>query len=106
MSHSCGQEGLPEPQSANHDEERWGDDSRTYRAVRPDAAAHLAFGKGIHACIGAPLARIEARVAIEALMDAFPGMRLAPDATWVKCEGVLTRRVESLPVCLDGGEVR
>ncbi|WP_431919400.1 cytochrome P450 [Amycolatopsis tucumanensis] len=93
-------------QSANHDEERWGDDSRAYRADRPDAAAHLAFGKGIHACIGAPLARIEARVAIEALMDVFPGMRLAPDATWVKCEGVLTRRVESVPVRLDGGEAR
>ncbi|WP_157187189.1 cytochrome P450 [Nocardia vinacea] len=89
-------------QSANHDEKRWGDDSRTYRLDRPDAAGHLAFGRGIHACIGSPLARIEARVAIAALMDAYPDLRLTPDAAWVKCEGTITRRVESVPVLLTG----
>ncbi|GAA5150986.1 cytochrome P450 [Amycolatopsis dongchuanensis] len=93
-------------QSANHDENRWGEDSRTFRIDRPGATAHLAFGRGIHACIGAPLARIEARSAIGALMDAFPGMRLAPDAAWVKCGGAITRRVESVPVWLNGEQAR
>lgn len=91
-------------QSANHDEKRWGPDSRSYRLGRPNSAAHLAFGRGIHACIGAPLARIEARVAIGALIDRYPGMSLAPHARWVKCPGALTRRVQSVPVLLTGEE--
>lgn len=89
-------------QSANHDEVRWGHDSRTFRADRPNAAAHLAFGRGIHACIGAPLARIEAQTAIAALLDTYPNMTLAPEAKWVKCAGVLNRRVRSVPVLLTG----
>lgn len=92
-------------QSANHDETRWGDDSRTYRFDRPSAAAHLAFGRGIHACLGSPLARIEARLAINALMDAYPDMRLKANAAWVKSESAITRRVESVPVSIDGREV-
>lgn len=93
-------------QSANHDEERWGEDSRTYRLDRPNASAHVAFGRGIHTCIGAPLARIEARAAIAALLDAYPDMVLAPDAAWVKCDGALIRRVQSVPVLLTGAEER
>ncbi|MFD7011248.1 cytochrome P450 [Rhodococcus jostii] len=89
-------------QSANHDEERWGEDSRTFRVDRPNASLHLAFGRGIHACIGAPLARIEARVAIAALLDAYPDMVLTADAAWVKCEGALIRRVQEVPVQLTG----
>jgi cytochrome P450 len=89
-------------QSANHDEQRWGEDSRRFRVDRPGATAHLAFGRGIHACIGAPLARIEARTAIAALLDTYPDMTLAPGARWVKCPGALTRRVHALPVLLTG----
>jgi cytochrome P450 len=89
-------------QSANHDEKRWGDDSRTYRIDRPNASSHLAFGRGIHTCIGAPLARIEARTTIGALLDRYPGMTLAPNTQWVKCPGALTRRVQSVPVLLTG----
>jgi cytochrome P450 len=93
-------------QSANHDERRWGEDSRTYRLDRPNTAAHLAFGRGIHTCIGAPLARIEARVAVGALLDGYPGMTLAPGTQWVKCPGALTRRVQSVPVLLTGEETK
>ncbi|MFH8464763.1 cytochrome P450 [Streptomyces sp. NPDC017991] len=38
---------------------------------------HLAFGHGVHFCLGAPLGRMEARVALPALFDRFPGIRLA-----------------------------
>lgn len=66
-------------QSANHDETAWGSDAHKYRADRPHATGHLAFGRGIHACIGAPSARIEAISAISALMHRFPNAVLAPE---------------------------
>jgi cytochrome P450 len=89
-------------QSANHDEQRWGDDSLDYDMKRSNVLNHLAFGRGIHACIGAPLARIEARAAIDGLMDAYPLMTLAPDAQWTNAPGMLVRRIRSVPVLLTG----
>ena len=41
---------------------------------------HLAFGKGIHFCLGAPLARLEARVVLETLLDEMPALHLEPGA--------------------------
>ncbi|MGC7094717.1 cytochrome P450 [Amycolatopsis lurida] len=44
---------------------------------RPNS--QIAFGRGIHFCIGAPLARLEGRVALNILLDRFPGLRMDPD---------------------------
>ncbi|WP_433566712.1 cytochrome P450 [Nocardia sp. CA-151230] len=87
-------------QSANLDEKTWGPSADRFDPPREGAAAHLAFGRGIHACLGAPLARIEAIAAIEALMDRYPTMRLSPRAKWVNTGGSITRRPEQVLVAL------
>ena len=49
---------------------------------RANAQEHLSFGSGPHFCLGAPLARLEARVVLEELAAALPGLRLRPDQTF------------------------
>ncbi len=63
--------------SANRDEEVFGEDSHAFRIDRPNARQHVAFGFGEHLCLGAPLARLEARVMFEELLPLLPGMELA-----------------------------
>jgi cytochrome P450 len=59
---------------------------------------HIAFGRGIHFCLGAPLARIEAPIAINALIQRFPNLRLATDRLeWRREQGAL-RSLRALPV--------
>lgn len=58
---------------------------------------HLAFGHGIHYCLGAPLARLEARVALRSLMERCPDLALdGPPGDWLS--GMLMRGLRSLPV--------
>ncbi|MET8635857.1 MULTISPECIES: cytochrome P450 [unclassified Streptomyces] len=58
---------------------------------------HLAFGHGIHYCLGAPLARLEARVALGTLLERCPDLALdGPPGPWLP--GMLMRGVRSLPV--------
>ncbi|MGW1955851.1 cytochrome P450 family protein [Streptomyces sp. NPDC001920] len=65
--------------------------------IRRDSRGHLAFGHGIHYCLGAPLARLEARTALRSLLERAPGLALdgAP-GEWLP--GPLMRGVRSLPV--------
>ena len=46
---------------------------------RPDAEHHLAFGKGLHYCLGANLGKLEAQIAVAELARRYPGLRLVPD---------------------------
>ncbi|GAA5052086.1 cytochrome P450 [Nocardia callitridis] len=54
--------------AVNRDPERF-ENPAEFRLDRPNAREHLAFGRGIHSCPGGPLARVEARVSIERLLD-------------------------------------
>jgi cytochrome P450 len=54
---------------------------QTFDISRREAVQHLAFGKGRHLCIGAPLARMEARIALAALFQKLPELRLVPGQT-------------------------
>ena len=67
---------------------------------------NLGFGHGIHYCLGAPLARLEARVAFETLLSRYPDLRLAVgrDAlAWAHGDGLVLRGLLSLPVVLGPG---
>jgi cytochrome P450 len=66
------------------------------QVTRPDAARHLSFSLGIHHCLGAPLARLEGRVALEELTRACPGLELA--GTPVRRPLIVLRGFETVPV--------
>jgi cytochrome P450 len=67
--------------------------------VTRGSIGHLAFGHGVHHCLGAPLARLEMQLAYPALLQRFPGLRLAqPDAPVVMRSSSMVYGVTSLPV--------
>ena len=63
--------------AAGHQPDRFPEPER-FDIRRADARRQLSFGKGIHLCAGAPLARLEGRIVLDALADRMPGLRLAP----------------------------
>jgi cytochrome P450 len=83
--------------AANRDDRRFTDPDRF--DIHREVAGHLAFGFGIHFCLGAALARLEGRVALEELLARFPewevdraGAKLSPTST--------VRGWESLPIVI------
>ncbi|GAA4608317.1 cytochrome P450 [Actinoplanes octamycinicus] len=69
--------------------------------ITRDRAGGLAFGHGIHHCLGAPLARLEAEVALRALFDRFPRLRLATPAEDLPWRlSLMMRGLSELPVRL------
>ncbi len=83
--------------SANRDEEVWGDDADRFDISRDhDRKRHLAFGFGEHLCLGAPLARMEARVLFEELLTRFPRFEIAGEPQFLHSR--LMHGVEHLPV--------
>jgi len=67
--------------------------------ITRDARRHVAFGAGAHYCLGAPLARVEAQIALAALLD-LPGLQLIDDEPqWRRIETL--HALESLPVALN-----
>ncbi len=83
--------------AADRDPDRFPDPDRL--DVRREDTRHLAFGRGSHYCLGAPLARLEAEIALETLLRRLPGLRLdvAPDELEWRATPTF-RRLEALPV--------
>jgi cytochrome P450 len=83
--------------SANRDDVRFDDPDR-FDPGRADLTKHVAFGKGIHFCIGAPLARLELRHALPMLLERLPGLRLDEGAPAERERIFFARGFERLPV--------
>lgn len=83
--------------SANRDAARWPQPDRL--DLRREDVRHLQFGLGIHYCLGAPLARLEGRIALDLLLTRLPHIRLAVAVDALRWRsGVLFRGLEALPV--------
>jgi cytochrome P450 len=84
--------------SGNRDEGAFGPTADRFDITRPSTPAHVAFGFGEHLCLGAALARQEARIVLEELLARFPEYEVTGPATHTP--STLTRNLETLPVRL------
>jgi cytochrome P450 len=82
-------------QSANRDGGTFTDPDR-FDITRPTQPLHVGFGRGIHACLGAQLARIEARVALPKVLGRLAGLRVTGEVTWRP--NIASRAVSGLKV--------
>ena len=84
--------------SANRDERAFGPTAGRFDVRRPVDTAQLAFGFGEHRCLGAALARLEARVLLEELLARTPDYEIVGAPTWVS--STLVRGMTTLPAVL------
>ncbi|MGW7457175.1 cytochrome P450 family protein [Streptomyces sp. NPDC054797] len=85
--------------AADRDPARFAEPRPEVFDIRRAGPSHVAFGHGIHFCLGAPLARMEGRIAIRGLLERFPDLAEDPDAdpgVWLS--GTLMRGVTRLPL--------
>ena len=85
--------------SANRDEDTFLQPFEFRVTRKPNR--HLAFGEGVHFCLGANLARLEMRIALQQLLERLPGLRLAPGNRAIPKLTALTNGVERLDVVYD-----
>lgn len=88
--------------SADRDPRVFGQDADEFHPERSDAELHLAFGKGAHLCLGAPLGRLETRIALELLTSMTPDMELVPNQAIEYRPNALFRAMTSLHVAPRG----
>jgi len=73
-------------------------DPQSFDITRDDANRHIAFGKGVHACLGAPLARLEGQIALETLFRRYPDLRLAVPENEITWAPSFLRSLTGLPL--------
>ena len=89
--------------SAANRDPRVFDDPEAFRLDRPDPRRHLGFGWGIHLCVGAPLARLEATAGLNAVLDRIAHMELAPGADYQRVLFFMMRGPTRMDVVFDQG---
>jgi cytochrome P450 PksS len=83
--------------SANHDESQFREPETLDLSRDPNR--HVAFGQGVHFCLGAPLARLEGQIALTTLFQCFPNLRLScPPEKLCWRKSLIVRGLEELPV--------
>ncbi len=93
----AGEQVMPLYSTANRDPSAFSDPDRL--DVTRDAASHLAFGAGVHHCLGAQLARVELQEAFRGLIGRLPGLRLAVPASDLEFKpGMAIHSLRELPV--------
>jgi cytochrome P450 len=83
--------------AANRDERIFAHPER-FDPWRPNVDQHLAFGHGMHYCLGAPFVRLQARIALEVLVQRLPDVRLVPEQTITYLPSLLNRALQHLQV--------
>jgi cytochrome P450 len=83
--------------SANRDSSHYSE-SDEFSLTHERTSPHLAFGRGIHSCIGAPLARLEGRVALEVITERLPNLKLVEGFSPIYQPHPFLRGMASLPV--------
>jgi len=87
--------------AANRDPQQFRDPGRF--DIRRDPNPHLAFGHGVHFCLGAPLSRLEARIALTDLLGRMKGIKLASDEPWEPRKALHVHGPTRLPIRFEQG---
>jgi cytochrome P450 len=89
--------------AAGIDPERYGDDAGEFDVLRARSTDNLGFGYGVHRCLGASLARMEATIALPMLFQRYPELSLSQPLQQLERLGsFIINGPKSLPVLLDG----